>query len=171
VRGGNRMRRSLWKRIVHPFIEKAFYLLVWRAILVTLIAVVLMVTHSFELTAAFLIGANVALLFSVVLIAWKSQLDEAHIVRTEAWRALRPGERPAGEAGRRWALNNLEELTLQFAKASSAVAIALAGTVLVTGTPVVGQFEFEPRHDPQEPRHPGTAKKQRCHQQYRAVRA
>ena len=131
VRGGNRMRRSLWERIVHPFIEKAFYLLVWRAILVTLIAVVLMVTHSFELTAAFLIGANVALLFSVVLIAWKSQLDEAHIVRTEAWRALRPGERPAGEAGRRWALNNLEELTLQFAKASSAVAIALAGTVLV----------------------------------------
>jgi len=42
-----------------------------------------------------------------------------------------PGERPAGKAGRRWALNSLEELALRFAKAASAVAIALAGTALV----------------------------------------
>ena len=119
---------------MQPFSEKAFYLLVWRAILATLIAVVLMVTRSFELAAAFLIGANVALLFSVGLIAWKSQLDAERIVRTEAWRALEPGERPAGEGGRRWALNNLEELVLRFAKASSAVAIALAGTALVMST-------------------------------------
>ncbi len=90
-----------------------------------------MATRSFGLAAAFLIGANVALLFSVGLIAWKSQLDEEHIVRTEAWRALRPEQRPAGEAGRRWAESNLEELALRFAKASSAVAIALAGTALV----------------------------------------
>ena len=68
---------------MHPFSEKAFYLLIWRAILVALIAVVLMVTRSFELAAAFLIGANVALLFSVSLIAWRSHLDEEHIVRTE----------------------------------------------------------------------------------------
>lgn len=116
---------------MHPFIEKAFYLLVWRAILAALIAVVLMATRSFELTAALLIGANIALLFALSLIAWKSQLDEAHIARTEAWRALRPGERPAGQGGRRWALNYLEELTLRFAKGSSAIAIALAGTALV----------------------------------------
>ena len=116
---------------MHPFSEKAFYLLVWRAILVALIAVVLMVTRSFELAAAFLIGANVALLFSVGLIVWKSQLDDERIVRTEAWRSVQPEERPAGEAGRRWALNSLEELALRFAKASSAVAIALAGTALV----------------------------------------
>jgi hypothetical protein len=92
---------------VNRFSEEAFYLLVWRAILVALIAVVLMVTRSFELAAAFLIGANVALLFLVGLIAWKSHLDEQQIVRTEAWRALAPEERPAGEAGRRWALNSL----------------------------------------------------------------
>ena len=116
---------------MHPFSEKAFYLLVWRAILVALIAVVLMVTRTFELAAAFLIGANVALLFSVCLIVWKSQLDDEHIVRTEAWRSVQPEERPAGEAGRRWALNSLEELALRFAKASSAVAIALAGAALV----------------------------------------
>ena len=116
---------------MHPFSEQAFYLLVWRSVLATIITVVLMVTRSFELAVAFLIGANVALLFSVGLIAWKSQLDEEHIVRTEAWRALRWGERPAGDAGRRWAVNILEELTLRFAKVSSAVAIALAGTALV----------------------------------------
>ena len=116
---------------MHPFSEKAFYLLVWRAILATLIAVVLMVTRSFELAAAILIGANVALLFSVGLIAWKFQLDEQHIVRTEAWRALQPKERPAGVGGRRWALYCLEELTLRFAKASSAVAVVLAGTAFV----------------------------------------
>jgi hypothetical protein len=56
---------------------------------------------------------------------------EKRIVRTEAWRTLRLDERPAGEGGRLWALNNLEELTLRFAKAASAVAIALAGTALV----------------------------------------
>ena len=116
---------------MHPFREKVFYLLVWWTILATLIAVVLMATRSSGLPAAFLIGANVALLFSVGLIAWRSLLDETQIVRTAAWRTLGPKERPAGEAGRRWALNNLEELTLRFAKASSAVAIALAGTALV----------------------------------------
>jgi hypothetical protein len=116
---------------MHPFIEKAFFLLLWRAILTTIVAIVLMATRSFGLAVAFLIGANVSLLFSVGLIAWKSQLDEERIARTEAWRALRPDERPSGQAGRRWALNNLEELTLRFAKASSAVAIALAGTALV----------------------------------------
>ena len=44
---------------MNRFSEKAFYLLVWRAIQVALIAVVLMVTRSFELATAFLIGANV----------------------------------------------------------------------------------------------------------------
>ena len=119
---------------MNPFARKSILSADGRAILAALIAVVLMVTRSFELAAAFLIGANVALLFSVGLIAWKSQLDEEHIVRTEAWRALGPGERPAGEGGRRWALNSLEELTLRFAKASSAVAIVLAGTALVIST-------------------------------------
>jgi hypothetical protein len=41
-----------------------------------------------------------------------------------------PEERPAGPAGRQCALNNLEEMAFRFAKASSAVAIALIGTAL-----------------------------------------
>jgi len=50
---------------MRPFRENAFYLLAWRAFLVALITLVLMITRSFELAAAFLIGANVALLFSL----------------------------------------------------------------------------------------------------------
>jgi Mg2+/citrate symporter len=46
---------------MRPFRENAFYLLAWRAFLVALITLVLMITRSFELAAAFLIGANVAL--------------------------------------------------------------------------------------------------------------
>jgi hypothetical protein len=55
-----------------PFRENAFYLLAWRAFLVALIALALIVTRSFELAAAFLIGANVALLFSLGLIVWSA---------------------------------------------------------------------------------------------------
>ena len=115
---------------MREFSENAYYLLVWRAILVALIAAVLMVTHTIELKAALLLGATIALLFSVGLIVWTSQLDERQIVRTEAWRMLVPEERPAGPAGRQCALNNLEQMAFRFAKVSSAVAIALTGTAL-----------------------------------------
>ena len=110
---------------MREFSENAYYLLVWRAILVALIAAVLMVTHTIELKAALLLGATIAL-----LIVWTSQLDERQIVRTEAWRMLVPEERPAGPAGRQCALNNLAEMAFRFAKASSAVAIALTGIAL-----------------------------------------
>ena len=63
-----------------PFRENAFYLLAWRAFLVALIALALIVTRSFELAAAFLIGANVALLFSLGLIVWSTVDRTAHRV-------------------------------------------------------------------------------------------
>jgi hypothetical protein len=119
---------------MNEFNEKAFYLLVWRAVLAALVGAVLIVTRTAELAAALLVGANIALLFSVGLIVWTSQLNEDQIVRTEAWRMLVPGERPAGLVGRQCALNNLAEMAFRFAKASSAVAIALTGTVLAIST-------------------------------------
>jgi|SRR5262245_15396810 len=118
------------ERAMNEFNEKAFYLLVWRAVLVALVGLVLVVTGTVELATALLVGANIALLFSVGLIAWTCQLDEERIIRTEAWRMLLPGERPAGRIGRQCALSNLAEMAFRFAKASSAVAIALSGTVL-----------------------------------------
>jgi hypothetical protein len=113
-----------------PFRDSAFYLLVWRAFLVALIAVVMMVT-SYKLAMAFLIGANAALVFSLALILWSNRLSEERIVWTEAWRMLKSGQRPAGRAGRSLACRYLAEAALRFAKAASAVAIALAASALI----------------------------------------
>ncbi len=116
---------------MHPFRDQAFYLLLWKSILATIVAVILMATQSADLTAAALIGAHVALLFSLALIAWTSLLSEARVVRTEAWRMLPSNQRPAGAAGRRWARNCLEETGLRFAEAGSAIAIALSASALM----------------------------------------
>ena len=82
---------------MRPFRENAFYLLAWRAFLVALITLVLMITRSFELAAAFLIGANVALLFSLSLMVWSEWLSEERIVWTEAWRMLKPSQQRLAE--------------------------------------------------------------------------
>ena len=117
--------------VMGPFRENAFYLLAWRAFLVALIALALIVTRSFELAAAFLIGANVALLFSLSLIVWSERLTEQRIVWTEAWRMLKPSQRPAGRAGRRWALSCLSDVALRFAQVVSVLAIALSASALM----------------------------------------
>ena len=98
------------------FEKMPFTLLAWRAFLVALIALALIVTRSFKLAAAFLIGANVALLFSLGLIVWSERLTKQRIVWTEAWRMLKPSQRPAGRAGRRWALSCLSDVALRFAQ-------------------------------------------------------
>jgi hypothetical protein len=116
---------------MQPFGETVFCLLMWRAFLVALITVVFVVTRSFELVVICLIGANVALLFSLGLIVWNSRLDDEGIVRTEAWRLLPPDQRPAGPAGRCWARRTLGELALRFAKGSALAAVAFSAAALV----------------------------------------
>jgi hypothetical protein len=119
---------------MEPFREKAFCLLVWRAFLATLIALILIVARSYRLAVALFIGANVALLFSIGLILWSRQLTDDQIVATEAWRMLTPGQRPGGIGGRRLARVYLSDLALRFAKAASAVAAALSASALVFAT-------------------------------------
>jgi hypothetical protein len=116
---------------MEPFEEKAFYLLVWRAFLAALIALVLMATCSYRISAAFIIAANVALIFSLGLIVWVRRLTDERIVSTEAWRMLEPSQRPAGIGGRRWARLYLGDMALRFAKASSAVAAGLSASALI----------------------------------------
>lgn len=116
---------------MRPFRENAFYLLAWRAFLVALITLVLMVTRSFEIAAAFLIGANVALLFSLSLMVWSEWLSEERIVWTEAWRMLKPSQQPAGRAGRRWAHSCLSDVALRFAQVASVLAITLSASALM----------------------------------------
>jgi hypothetical protein len=113
------------------FRKNAFYLLVWRAILAAMIAVVLMATSGLSLALAFLVGAHVPFAFSPGLMIWAGLLNDDSIVRVKAWRMLPPGEGPASSAGRRVALNYLTETALRFARAAAAVSIGLAASALV----------------------------------------
>ncbi|MBI4366981.1 MAG: hypothetical protein HY543_09205 [Deltaproteobacteria bacterium] len=98
---------------------------------VTLAAATMMVGASFEPALAFKIGATVALIFSIGLLLRSYFLTDERFGRSEAWQALRPDERPAGDHGRQWARAQLEELLLRFAKAASGIAGLLYGSALV----------------------------------------
>ena len=116
------------------FSDKVFGLLVWRAFLTTLIAILLTIARDLPLRVASLAGANVALLFSLGLIEWSQSLTDDRVVSTQAWRMLNPGQRPAGIGGRRWACRYLRDQALPFAEAASAVAAALSAAALVFAT-------------------------------------
>jgi hypothetical protein len=99
-----------------PCARFAFFTLARDASFVALAGTVLMVGFSFEPPLAFKIGATVALLFAITLLIRRSLMTEERFRRSEAWRALRPEERPAGDQGARMAQAALEELMLRFAK-------------------------------------------------------
>ena len=116
------------------FSDTAFGLLVWRAFLTTLVTILLTTVGDLPLAVALLAGANVALLFSLGLIAWSQSLTDERVVSTEAWRLLSPAQRPAGIGGRRLACRHLRDEALLFAEAASAVAAALSAAALVFAT-------------------------------------
>ena len=55
--------------VMNAFDENAFFLLVWRTILVALVGVVFVLTYPLELAVALLAPGNIALVFSLVLMA------------------------------------------------------------------------------------------------------
>jgi hypothetical protein len=109
----------------------AFYTLARDASFVTLAGALTMVAASFDPPLAFKIGATVALLFSLLLLARNYFMTEERFLRSEAWRSLRPEERPAGDSGPRIAREELRELMLRFAKTASAIAGIMYGAALV----------------------------------------
>lgn len=114
-----------------PCARFAFFTLARDTCFVALAAGTLMLAFSFAPPLAFKIGATVALVFSIVLLVRSYFLTEERFLRSEAWRALRPDERPAGEHGRKLARAYLQELMLRFAKAASGVAGLLYCSALV----------------------------------------
>lgn len=114
-----------------PFRRFAFFTVARDATFVTLAAATLMLAFSFEPPLAFKIGATVALLFSLLLLTRSYFLTEERFLRSEAWRALKPEERPAGNHGCQLARAQLEELLLRFAKAASGVASILYCSAMV----------------------------------------
>jgi len=82
-----------------PCARFAFFTLARDSVFVALAAGTLMVGFSFEPPLAFMIGATVALIFSIGLLARGYFLTEDRFLRSEAWRALRPDERPPWPMG------------------------------------------------------------------------
>jgi hypothetical protein len=99
--------------------------MVWQTFLAILISVLFIVLNDIEPATALLIAANLALVFSLILIVRANRLDEQRVVRTAFWCTLPARTRPPGELGRRMARVALEETWLRFAKGAAAVAIAL----------------------------------------------
>lgn len=117
----------------------ALFTVVRDAAFVALAAATLMVAFSFELAAALAIGASVEFCFALILLLRFVRLSDDGIVRTEAWRILRPAERPAGEAGKHCARNDLQTVLLTFAKAAAGVAALLYGSALFYSCSVSSQ--------------------------------
>lgn len=97
---------------------------------VALTAATLMLAFSFAPALSLSIGANIALVFAIGMMLRAACLSEDGIERTEAWRTLQPQERPAGDAGRRLARDELQDVLLRFAKAAAGAAIVLYGASL-----------------------------------------
>ena len=114
------------------FRETAFSLTAWYAFLAFLGALLLIVLNDIETPAAFLIAANVALLFALGLIAKARGLSEHGLMRGEFWRPLPARQRPRGATGRRMAHSALEQTWLRFAKGAAAAAIALCALAYVS---------------------------------------
>ena len=113
------------------FARFAYFTLVRDTAFVSLAALLLMLAFSFELPVAFDVGATVALLFAVGLLAKVIFLTEHRFTRSEPWSALRDEERPVGDDGMRWARAELERMTLRFAKGAAAMAGLLYGSALL----------------------------------------
>ena len=108
------------------FRATAFCLALWYAVLTTLGAVLLIVLSDVEPATGFLIAANVALLFALMLIVAVARLTR-HITRGPFWRTLPAGKRPVSEIGQQMARRALHDTWLTFAKGAAAVAIVLSG--------------------------------------------
>lgn len=115
-----------------PCARFAFFTLARDASFVALAGLLLMIAAaSFALPLAFKIGATVALLFCLLLLARSYFMTEERFLRSEAWRSLRPEERPAGQSGARVARAECRELMLRFAKNAAAVSGVLYISALV----------------------------------------
>jgi hypothetical protein len=103
----------------------AFSLTLRDASFVALAAFTLMVAFSFDPPLALVIGAHVALMFSLFLLYRVTVLTDERMKRTELWRVLEPHERPRGDFALVLAHDRLEEVLLRFSKTAAGIACTL----------------------------------------------
>jgi hypothetical protein len=107
------------------FVRFSFEVAFRDASFVAVGAVTLMIAFSFDPPLALVIGAHVALIFSLFLLYRVTTLTDERVKRTEPWRGLEPNERPRGDHALALAHDRLEEVLLRFSKSSAGVACTL----------------------------------------------
>lgn len=107
------------------FAQFTFSTLARDASFVALTATVLMVGFSYDPPLALHVGGQTALIFCLYLMHRASRLSMQAVVRSEAWRALSPHERPRDEPGRLVAYRHLRDGILRFAKGAAGLACLL----------------------------------------------
>jgi hypothetical protein len=117
----------------------AFSLTLRDSCFVALAALTLMIGFSFDPPLALVIGAHVALIFSLFLLYRVTVLTDERMKRTELWRVLEPDERPRGDFALVLAHDRLEEVLLRFSKTAAGVActlfsLSIGMSVLAPGT-------------------------------------
>jgi len=117
-----------------PFRETALGLSIWYAFLAILTGVLLILLNDVDTATALLVGANIALLFAVFLMAKARSLKDNAVAQT-MWRALPPHERPRGRVGQRMAQRTLAEMWLRFARGAAVVAILLCALAYASHGP------------------------------------
>jgi len=105
--------------------ETAFYLALWYAVLAAVAAILLIALNDPDAATAFLMAANAALLFALLLMTAVDHLTDRRIRRGQFWRTLPPNRHAAGDAGLHMARQALNEVWLRFAKGAAAIAIVL----------------------------------------------
>jgi hypothetical protein len=116
-----------------PFRRLAFFTLARDASFVALAIATLMVGFSFMPWLAFGIGANVALLYAIVLMIRAGLLTDRRITRVEAWKLLRQSDDGAPDPLR--ARDTMRDLLLRFARTAAGAAVVLSASSLIVREP------------------------------------
>jgi len=131
------------------FRDTAFGLSIWYAFLATLAAVLLVVLNDVEASTAFLVGANVALIFALVLIAKVHSLSDGAVLQ-RLWRSLPAHARPRGDTGQRMAQSALTEIWLRFARGAAVIAMVFCVLAYASHGPGSSAQALQIAHQPDE---------------------
>ncbi len=116
-----------------PFRRIAFFTLARDTGFIALGTATLMVGFSFLPWLAFGIGANVALLYAIVLMMRAGRLTDERITHVEAWKLLKNSEHGTPDPPQ--ARDTLRHLLLRFARTAAATAVLFSASSLIFRDP------------------------------------
>ena len=115
---------------MNRFAQFAHFTTARDASFVAVLAGTLMIAFRFDPALALNLGGQVAMLFCLGLLYRLVRLEERGVLRTEAWKELRPHERPCDAPGLTGAHRHMERTLVRFARGASGIAgILFAGSL------------------------------------------